>query len=323
MSRLQENLQLAKRAIRYVKKLGITSVNVPFRLSSYQRSPLSRFDMFLFHHMCSESHYSPATISRHALASGRDRLTVANAIHSTHMTKREILAILRSNDSNSQKKKKLKELMNRVHYDPASFVFLGFKHQTDAPDEMRIRCVRKSIKFQHGNAGEKAAIAATWLLEQTKNQKKIFWVGANNWSHCWTIMGEVGKLDAHIVENESIRNWDEATVIADGWTGDYYAAKHPFHPGKSGSFPNPFQLWVRRKVHDTQRDIAVKEDLEWPPKFSPGFTLEKAARRNREYEILSPKLKGIFDDWDSVEYELPDDLDDWQRMVAQQTGLIY
>ncbi len=305
MSTLQENLQLAKQAIRYVNKLGITSINVAFRVRSYQKSPLSRFDMFLFYYMRAESHHSPYVIDEHAWANKLDNQFVENTILDVKRVRSQILQIIHSNDSKSQKKKKLTELMNRTRFDPASFVGFVFTRRTDAPDEGRIRCVRKAIKFRHGNCMEKAGIAATWLLEQTKNQKKIFWVSARHWDHCWTILGDVGKIDTHIVENEPIRNWGESTVIADGWTGDYYVAKHPFNPLKSGSLPNPFQLWARRKLHDSQTDIAVQEDLEWPPKFSPKFTLDKAALHNRDYEDRPPaKLEGIVDNWQEIVDEL-------------------
>ncbi len=304
MSRLQENLQLAKRAIRYVNKLGITSINVPFRLRSYQKSPLSRFDMFLFCYMGAETHYSPSVIDKHA-ADGYHKGLVGSSIRNMKTVRSQILQIIHSNDSKSQKKKKLTDLMNRTRFDPDTFPDFLWTERTNAPDETRIRCVRKAIKFWHGNCWQKAAIAATWLLEQTKNQKKIFWVGARHWDHSWTIMGDVGKIDVQIVENDPIRNWDEATVIADGWTGDYYVAKHPFNPLKSGSLPNPFQLWARRKLHDSQTDIAVQEDLEWPPKFSPKFTLDKAALHNRDYEDRPPaKLEGIVDNWQEIVDEL-------------------
>ncbi len=191
--------------------------------------------------------------------------------------------------------------MNRhgVPIDP-----LPFLARTDWPDEERIRSVRRAIKFGHGNCGEKAAIVATWLLEQTKNQKKIFWVNAKHWDHSWTILGDPGLIDEQRVEHDFIHTWGDSTVIVDGWTGDYYVAKHPFNPLKSGSLPNPFQLWARRKVHDSQKEIEVLEDVKWPPRFVPTFTLDKAGLRNKLYERPPAKLQGIVDNWQQIVDEL-------------------
>lgn len=152
---VQENLELGKRAIQYLNKLGITSINVPFRLKSWWRSPLSRFDMFLFSFM-------------------RAGTTCGNVDHIKRI-RTDILKILHSNDSKGQKKKKLTDLMNRVGFDPNTFAYDNFSLNTEHPDEDRIRSARKAIKFRHGNCGEKSAIVCTWLLEQTVGQKKIFW----------------------------------------------------------------------------------------------------------------------------------------------------
>lgn len=286
-STLKENLQLAKEAIKFVDKLNITSINVPFRVTSYYKSPLSKFDQFLMFYMRTETHLGDVLVSQTAAEKSVTEESVRQKISADKQVRSQILAILHSTKSNSEKKRELKALMEKSNFDPAKFDVWWYHERTQVADELRIRACRKAIKFRHGNCGEKSAIAATWLLEKTKNQKKIFWVYAKNWDHAWVIVGDVGKITKTDVETSPINKWDENTVVADGWTSDYYAVKHPFNPLKAGSLANPFQAYVRHKVQQASTLIGCNEELQWPPVFAKGFTLANAHKHNRD-QILCP-----------------------------------
>ena len=188
-------MNLARQAIKYVDKLNITSINVPFRLGSYADSPFSKFDMFMLEYMRSESSASDDIFEGHYQSQKQKTVDYLGRkldkdekqeiidyvdwkIADAKTVRREILKIVRETGSKNEKKKQLTALMKKVDYNPEEFRVLWFKRKTTVPDEFRIRSARKAIKFKHGNCGEKSAIAATWLLEQTKNTKDIVWVSA-------------------------------------------------------------------------------------------------------------------------------------------------
>lgn len=320
MSTLGENMRLAKRAIKYVDSLDITSINVPFRITSYHKSPLSDFDMFMLLYMRQESSTLPGVIDRHTdkqLAgvkkdqpevikqygekAVRDHLygQIEGKVTDAKVVKKQIIAIIHGGGSSGAKKKKLKEIMEKTKFDKNTFDFTWFTTRTDSPDENRIRSVRKAIKFRHGNCGEKSAIATTWLLEQTQNTKKIFWVCAKNWDHAWGLMGELGTFSWAMVTGRKYDDWPEDVVVIDGWTSDWYPIRHPYNPIK-GTAANPFQLYVRKKVQEAQKAIIVQEELDWPPDFSPKFRLAVAEKKNATY-ANSVRFAEVFDDPSLVE----------------------
>lgn len=176
---VSENLQMAKEAIYYVNNRNITSINVPFRIKSYHKSPLSRFDMFLFCYMRSEVDVSDDTFYHHyhALASRQEEhlarpitqeeanalgKLVEDQLNLNRSMIPKINDILESTKTTSEKKKLLKELMESSNFNPDQFYVLWERTTTDKPDEARIRSNIRAIQFRHGNCGEKSAVAATW-----------------------------------------------------------------------------------------------------------------------------------------------------------------
>lgn len=319
---LKENLQLAKEAIRYVDKLKIKSVNVPFRITTHHK--LSALDGFLFRYMRAETNedYSGVIPNWQAIKDIRHR----------------ILEVLRSNKTKHQKKKDLQNLMKIADEKKVLKQVYQWHTRTNRADEHRIRCCRKAIKFKHGNCGEKSAIAATHLLEQAKTKghdKAILWctygTRGDKYDHSFVLLADrEGRLTVERVEQVShddgwgvsyfnyVSNWDENTVVVDAWTSDYYAAKHPFNPLKAGSIANPFQAYVRRKVdrlyHDN-RNIKVLEVVHenWPPKFDPDFRLENAHLSKREHKRTDiqirqslPAIQEVADDARAILAELED-----------------
>jgi hypothetical protein len=237
---------------------------------------------------------------------------VNGMIQQQKQTRHRVLEIIHGTGSPADKKKRLKALMEEVRFDPNAGAFT-WRARTESPDEKRIRSVRKAIKFRHGNCGEKSAIAATWVLEETENAKKVFWVSAANWDHAWAVLGDPGLLDANMVATRHIDNWPESTVIVDGWTGDYYPARHHINVFKGGKFPNPFQTHVRRKVYESARQINVKEDCQWPPKFAPAFRLDVAEETNKTYERKAQELQLVADDLENLVTQMADQLLEDQR----------
>lgn len=316
MSLLKENMELAKRAIRFVDKFGITSTNVKFRLSS-----MSRFDHFMLHYMRSESNQDFITARNHAIIeidqqarrfgqlTRTQQLDILDAkkakIADAKPIRTKMLQIIHSSMSKSENKKLLQQLMDRVGYESGSKV-LNFMVRTQCPDEARIRSCRKAIKFKHGNCGEKSAIAATWLLENTKNMKNIFWVSAANWDHAWALLAGF-NLDKIMVQGTNYKDWPDDVVVVDGWTSDWYPIKHPVDPFK-GTPANLFQHYVRRKVQKAELNINIMETLSWPPQFPPTFRLESAGKPNTTYK-RPPELAKVVELADSPQ-EMQQEIED-------------
>jgi hypothetical protein len=322
---LKENMDLAKQAIRFTDRLGITSINVPFRIGSYYGSPLSKFDLFMLRYMRTET--STDTIEqRYKVMKGQwvehfgrklgldekdqIRSEITNQqlpkIQRDKVVRSQILQIIHSTASKGQKKKQLHDLMKQTNFDPDTFGVLWHFTRTNAPDEERIRAVRKAVKFRHGNCGEKAAIAVTWLLEQTKNSKALFWVNAKNWDHAWGLLADPG-LDENTVRTVPYKNWPKDVVVVDGWTSDWYPIHHPWDPIK-GTAANPFQLYVRKKVQAAATQVNVKEELEWPPVFAPTFSMERAGEKNSTYEHPPMHLLDVLDNPTEVEETVEESL---------------
>jgi hypothetical protein len=318
---LKENMELARKAIKYTDKLGITSINVPHRIGSYYGSPLSKFDLFMLRYMRTET--SMATVEgryqqqkgqwvqqlgRKLGADEKDAIWdgIANKIQQDKVVRSQMLQIIHSTASKGQKKKQLHDLMKQTNFDPETFGVMWHQTRTNAPDEERIRAVRKAVKFRHGNCGEKAAIAATWLLEQTENSKAIFWVNANNWDHAWALLADPG-LDITTVATAPYKNWPKDVVVVDGWTSDWYPIQHPYN-AILGTAANPFQLYVRKKVQAAATQVTVKEELEWPPVFAPTFSLELAGEKNSTYERAPIQLLDVLDNPTEVEETVEDSM---------------
>jgi hypothetical protein len=322
MSALKVNMALAKQAIRYVDKLGITSINVPVRPGSYNKSPLSLFDRFMLYYSRADTNMSEGHVNWYYRDAKEEemeaiggkllpkekqdlRAKVTGRLQDHKTVRSQILQIIHSTASKAQKKKQLTDLMKQVGFKGDGYGYDWFRNRTNDPDEERIRTVRKAVKFRHGNCQEKSGIAATWLLENTKNAKTIVWVGAENWDHAWAVMANAGTLPQVMVATGKYKTWPDDAVVVDGWTSDWYPVKHPYDAIK-GTAANPFQLYVRKKVQDAQTAIEVKEVLQWPPVFAPAFRVENAGKKNSTYASPPPKLLDVVDDPSEFSQEIED-----------------
>jgi hypothetical protein len=112
-------------------------------------------------------------------------------------------------------------------------------------------------------------------------------------------MSDKGSLDASMVESTAIDSFPDDVVVADGWTGDWYAIKHPYNPIKAGSAANPFQLYVRKKVQEASKQIGVLEECELPSQYTPDFKLDGVATSGLK-GALADTLSSIADDFHSL-----------------------
>jgi hypothetical protein len=272
MSRLDHNIRLARRCIDYVNGLNIKSNNVPFRLGTY--CTRSRYHSFVLSVTRCETFGVPAKVLER---------------------RRQVLDLL-ADDSKPkrQRRAEVKALMVRWGED-------YFKKHTkdgffgricDRKDEARIRNCRRVVKTRHGNCGEKSAVCATWLLENRGGNENILWVQGNPfYDHAWVVFdhdapywdGVIAHLSSH-------------AVVVDGWTGDYYQAKHP-HKFWHGGLANFFQITVRNNILNASGNISIMEHVkprDWATSFSPSFRLEYAEQPPSTYEPENAHLLRLF-----------------------------
>jgi hypothetical protein len=262
MSKLDRNIDLARRCIGHVNGLNIKSVNVPFRVGTAWWS--SRYHSFVLDVARCETFRAPPLVLQ------RRRLVL------------EILAT--GIKTKKQKRAAVKDLMAQWGYDyfdkytPGGF----FGRVSNREDESRIRHCRRAVKTGHGNCGEKSSLCATWLLENSSGNEVILWVnGGTAYDHAWVVFDHP---DPHW--NGVIDQLSSDAVVVDGWTGDYYQARHPTRYWHGGA-ANPFQITVRHNILNASGSIGVSEHVrwrDWTESFSPWFRLADAHRPPSEYE---------------------------------------
>src|SRR5262249_14368851 len=169
---------------------------------------------------------------------------------------------------------------------------------------------------RHGNCNEKSALCATWLLENRHGNEIILWVnGSTAYDHAWVV------YDHNATHwDGTIANLSGDAVVVDGWTGDYYQAKHP-HKFWHAALATPSPLTVRNTILNPSANIPVKEHVEprdWATSFSPHFRLAVADQSPSPYEpqgshLLRTRNKSA---WMSVR-----DNDGWDEAKAIQHAL--
>jgi hypothetical protein len=261
MSKLDHNISLARRCIDYVNSLNIKSVNVPFRFGTYYK--YSKYHRFVL---------------------GATRCETVGASDQVLNRRRLVLAILADGTkSKKQRRAAVKALMVQWgdnYFRAATQRF--FDEITDRKDEERVRNCRRAMKTRHGNCGEKSSVCATWLLENRPGHEVILWVnGGTAYDHAWVVFD-------HNAPNwdGTIANLGSDAVVVDGWTGDYYQAKHPLRYWHGGG-ANPFQITVRHNILNASGNIKVGERVrrrDWTESFSPHFRLAYAEQGPSTYE---------------------------------------
>jgi hypothetical protein len=310
MSKLDDNIDLARRCIDYVNGLNVKSVNVPFRRGTYYK--YSKYHSFVLDATRCETFNVPDEVLRR---------------------RRQVLTLLADTSKTKQHRRAaVKALMNQWgvayfdNYTPRGF----FRNVTRNKDEERIRLCRRAVKTRHGNCGEKSALCATWLLENRPGNENILWVCGNPaYDHAWVVFDHPDPNWNGVIDQLS-----GDAVVVDGWTGDYYQAKHPTRYWHGGA-ANPFQITVRHNILNASGNIRVKENVrqrDWTTSFSPRFKLAYADRPPSAYEPPNAYLLRAYgkddlkdardnDGWDqarSIQGALDDladaDADDLQRV---------
>jgi hypothetical protein len=258
---LDQNIRVARRCIDYVNGLNVTSNNVPFRISSYAKY--------------SHYHYFVVTVTR------CETLGVPEVVL---MRRRLVLqALAHLTRTEQQKRAEVEGYMNEWgvnyfrQYTPNGFFVSNI---TEREDEARIRMCRRVMKTRQGNCGEKSAVCATWLLENSPGNEVILWVGGKNYDHGWVVFGHNATHWNGVIDTLS----DDAVVV-DGWTGDYYQAKRPFKLWQG--LANPFQLTVRYNILNASGNIKALEHVrrrDWTESFSSHFRLAYADQAPSTYE---------------------------------------
>jgi hypothetical protein len=271
MSKLDRNIRLARQCIDHVNGLNIKSNNVPFRLGTYYK--FSKFHTFVLNATRCETVGVPDQVLQ------RRRQVLATLAHGTK--------------PKQQKRTEIKTMMGQWgddyfrSYTPNGF----YSTVTGREDEMRIRSVRRVVKTRHGNCSEKSAVCATWLLENRPGNENIHWVGGSNYDHAWVVYDHNAPTWDGVISH-----LDSDAVVVDGWTGDYYQAKHPFKFWHGGG-ANPFQLTVRNNVDNASGNIYTMEHVkprDWTESFSPHFTLAVADQPPSNYETVGSSLLRMY-----------------------------
>jgi hypothetical protein len=173
-----------------------------------------------------------------------ERRRIAFILQSPSLTKKEKGKLVK------QKMERLGVFYFKLYDDNSNFLWHGSTSQEEArgKDEARARM------YGVGNCQEKSATTVNWLVRHNPNNRPIAWVCLDS-DHKWH--GRAGDhafaffdIDPKNQGRTAINIADvgDNCVIVDGWTGDWYPAKHPYKFWKS--MCNPFQMGVRVLIHN-------------------------------------------------------------------------
>jgi hypothetical protein len=186
------------------------------------------------------------------------------------LNERQQIALVIQSDvlSKKAKGKAVKEKMNRLgvaYFDLRSAQFDevsgdltgagGFRwHGSPDNTVARGKDESRARLYGVGNCQEKSATTVNWLTQHNTGNRPIAWVCLDS-DHQWR--GRNGDhafaffdIDPRNQGRQAFNIADvgDNCVIIDGWTGDWYPAKHPYKFWKS--MANPFQMGVRVLIHN-------------------------------------------------------------------------
>jgi len=176
-------------------------------------------------------------------------------------------------------------------------------------EEVRIKLAKRTIKYRLGNCLDKACVAATHLIENTRNEIGIVMVnGGALYDHAWVLIStkKDALLDAALKcyyrkegdANYKI-NFPEDTWVVDGWTRDWWQLR-----AWTNSVCNPRQYVVRNKIRNVIKrgPIAapfgpepafnmpsIPISISWPPQS--GFRLRFAHMTKLDWGKLGDTIK--------------------------------
>lgn len=176
-----------------------------------------------------------------------------------------------------------------------NFVISQKKHPNINEAE-RIKLAKRAIRYRLGNCLDKACVAATHLIENTKGKIGIVRVGGRNYDHAWVLMskdkdGLIKAVNA-CTGRANINyktNFPRDTWVVDGWTRDWWQLR-----AWTNSIGNPRQLIVRGKIRKAIKSegITLSEEVTWPPQSTlASFRLRFAHLTALDWDMLVDKNK--------------------------------
>jgi hypothetical protein len=165
------------------------------------------------------------------------------------------------------------------------------------PDEKRIRAVRRAVQFGYGNCGEKSAIVATWLLENSDGAENILWCSSEVPNHQFVVFGHEGASWDGV-----LRSLSSDAVIVDGWSADCYPPRalegFQARAEEDRAAPEKIRDWGRDHVWKGDGGVEVLEYVHRsrPTRFIRNFRLPtgKAALRRNPLLELAGGLDHLF-----------------------------
>lgn len=143
---------------------------------------------------------------------------------------------------------------------------------TNFEEAVRIKITKRTIRNRLGNCWDKACVAATHLIENTKGKIAIARVNGSVYDHAWVLISKNKRelLDAIETCEEKGRSrnnnykkiFPKDTWVVDGWTRDWWELRAWFN-----SACNARQILVRHRIRKAICDgnIVLAEDVTWPP----------------------------------------------------------
>ena len=181
------------------------------------------------------------------------------------------------------------------HELPKPFSISSKKHQNIEEAE-RIKFAKRAIRYRLGNCLDKACVAATHLIENTKGKIGIVRVGGRDYDHAWVLMSNnsdglikaVNACNGRRPVNYKT-NFPRDTWVVDGWTRDWWQLR-----AWTNSIGNPRQLVVRAKIRKAIKSggIELSEEVTWPPQSTlASFRLRFAHLTALDWDMLVDKNK--------------------------------
>jgi len=161
---------------------------------------------------------------------------------------------------------------------------------------IRIKLAKRAIRYRLGNCAEKACVAATHLIENTRDKIGIVRVGAVKYDHQVVLISEnkeqLEKATSQVTQKNKQRpahgNYKHLfpldTWVVDGWTRDWWQLR-----AWANSMCNPRQFVVRNKIRNKieSGEIALREIVHWPPKNpNCGFRIRFAHLSRLDWDTI-------------------------------------
>lgn len=178
----------------------------------------------------------------------------------------------------------------------------SLKNHTNSAEYQRIKLAKRAIRYRLGNCADKACVAATHLIENTKGKIGIVMVAGRgymknreHYDHEWVLMSNysddlINAVDACYGQPGNYKNkFPKDTWVVDGWTRDWWQLR-----SWTNSICNPRQLVVRAKIRNAIKSgrIVLNEIVTWPPQSTLAwFRIRFAHLAALDWDMLVDKNK--------------------------------